>query len=210
MPFIDPDFLFNETQPAERLLFTCADDSDVRKISFEVAKILEQKGNSVFWVDGNLGEKNSKNNSENPSLERVILGQLPLTEAIYKKENVFVLTGESEHSLAELSEHKQYQFLQDLKNIYPNFDKVILSVDGKNPELQKKWVEETADIYLLFSTKNLLLNRTLAWLKENKNKAKGLIGIGKNDQEVLLAYLRLKEILGEIPELILDIKKIAP
>ena len=210
MPFIDPDFLFNETQPAERLLFTCADDSDVRKISFEVAKILEKKGNSVFWVDGNLGEKSSKNNSENPNLERVILGQLPLTEAIYKTENIFVLTGEAEHSLAELSESKQYQFLQDLKNIYPNFDKVILSVDGKNPELQKKWVEETADIYLLFSTKNLLLNRTLAWLKENKNKAKGLIGIGKNDQEVLLAYLRLKEILGEIPELILDIKKIAP
>ena len=71
-------------------------------------------------------------------------------------------------------------------------------------------MKETENIYLLFNTKNLFLNRTASWLKENENRAKGLIGIGKNDQEILLAYQRLKEILEDVPELVLDIKKIAP
>ena len=210
MPFIDTNFLLNDTQPMERLLITCADDSDVMKTSFELAKILAQQGNSVLWVDGNLGERPFENFPENPNLEKVIMGKLPLTEAIFQAENVYILSGKSEHFLAELPPASQYQFLQDLEDTYPNFDKVILSVDGKNPVLQKKWIEETENIYLLFSTKNLLLNRTLVWLKENMLKTKGLIGIGKNDQEILLTYMRLKNLLGEIPELILDIKKIAP
>ena len=210
MPFIDADFLPEQTPPAERLLVTSADDSDVVKASFELAQILAQQGDSVLWVDGNLGEKAFGNEPDNPSLEKVIMGQLPLTEVIYKKENVFVLAGLAKQCLAGLSVSRQYQFLQDLKNIYPNFDKVILSVDGKNPALQQKWIQQTDNVYLLFNTKNLLLNRTLAWLKENLQKTKGLIGIGKNEQEVLLTYIRLKNILGDIPELILDIKKIAP
>lgn len=208
MPFIDPDFLPCEAQPAKLLLMTSADDSDVTKISFELAKLLEQKGNSVLWIDGNLGEKSPNFGLENPNLEKVILGQLPLTDAIFQIENISVLAGHSKHCLAELPESKQYQFLTDLQDTYPNYDKVILSVDGKNPTLQQKWIQQTDNTYLLFKTKNLLLNRTLAWLKENQ--AKGLIGLGKNDQEVLLTYMRLKDILGVIPELILDIKKIAP
>ena len=210
MPFIDPNFLPKESQPISRLLITSADDSNVIYTALELAKILEKKENTVLWVDGNLGEQSPSEDFKNQNLERVLSGQLPLTEAIQKIENVSVLAGITHPFLAELSDMQQYRFLQDLKKVYPNFDKVILSVDGKNPVLQKKWMNEAENTYLLFNTKNLLLNRTLAWLKENDHHVNGLIGIGKNDQEVLLAYMRLKEVLGDIPELILDIKKIAP
>ena len=210
MPFIDPNFLFHESQPVQRLLITCADDSDVIKTSFELAKVFQKNGEKILWVDGNLGEHLPASFSDNINLEKVILGQLPLTQAIQQIENISVLTGISKHFLAEVSERQQFQFLQDLRDIYPNFDKIILAVDGKNPTLQKKWMDEAERIYLLFNTKNLFLGRTSAWLQENQKKAVGLIGIGKNDQEVLLAYMRLKEIVSEVPELILDIKKIAP
>ena len=210
MPFLDSNFLMDEKSSFSRLLITSADDSDVVTISFELAKLLNKNGNAVLWIDGNLGERNALNTFDNSDLREILSGQLPPTQAIQQIENIFVLTGKSESFLAEQSDIKQCQFLQGLRNLYPNYDKVILSVDGKNPALQQKWMNEAENIYLLFNTKNLLLNRTLAWLKENPLKAKGLIGIGKNDQEVLLSYMRLKEILGDIPELILDIKKIAP
>lgn len=210
MPFIDPAFLLNDEIPLSRLLITSADDSDVIKTSFELAKVFSKTENPILWVDGNLGERLPTHFPLNPDLEKVISGQLPLTYAIKKHENIFILTGKAEHFLAELPETKQYQFLQDLKNIYPHFQKVIITVDGKNPTLQKKWMKEVESAYLLFNCKNLFAGRTATWLETNKNLVKGLIGIGKNDQEVLLTYLRLKEILGSIPELILDIKKIAP
>ena len=208
MPFIDPDYLLDETPKTQKILITCADDSNVTKVSFELAKMFHQMGNSVLWINGNLGENTLPNIPNSTELEAVFCGKLPLTHAIQNIEGLSVLTGISKHFLAELSETNQYQFLQDFKKLYPNFDKVVFTVDGKNPILQKKWIEETENTYLLFSTKNLFLNRTANWL--NENKADGLIGIGKNDQEILLAYMRLKEILGEVPELILDIKKIAP
>ncbi len=210
MPFLDSNFLMDEKSSFSRLLITSADDSDVVTISFELAKLLNKNGNAVLWIDGNLGERNALTTFDNSDLREILSGQLPPTQAIQQIENIFVLTGKSESFLAEQSDIKQCQFLQGLRNLYPNYDKVILSVDGKNPALQQKWMNEAENIYLLFNTKNLLLSRTLAWLKENPLKAKGLIGIGKNDQEVLLSYMRLKEILGDIPELILDIKKIAP
>ena len=210
MPFIDPAFLLNEHNSLSRLLITSADDSDVIKTSFELAKVFYETEKSILWIDGNLGERLPVGFSGNPDLEKVLSHQLPLTYGIQKHKEISVLTGNSEHFLAELSETTQYQFLQDLRNIYPYFRKIIIAVDGKNPTLQKKWMKEVESAYLLFSCKNLFLGRTAAWLDENKHLVKGLIGIGKNDQEVLLAYQRLKEILGEIPELILDIKKIAP
>lgn len=210
MPFIDPDFLLDEKKVISKVLITCADDSDVLKYSFELAKFWCTKGNSVLWVDGNLGEPHKENIQPNPDLEKVLRGVLPLTHILQEAEGVSVLSGYADICLAELDEIKQYQFLQDLNEIYSNFDKVILCVDGKNLNLQKKWMEVADNVYLLFNAKNLLLGRTLNWLGENPSKAKGLIGIGKNDQAVLLAHMRLKEILGDIPELILDIKKIAP
>ena len=210
MPFIDSDFLLDEKKEISRVLITCADDSNVIKNSFELAKVWHAKGCHVLWIDGNLGESLPDGMVAHPDLEKVLLGQLPLTQVLQEVEGISVLTGLSEHFFAELSEIKQYQFLQDLNKIYPNFDKVILSVDGKNPILQKKWMGQAESIYLLFHAKNLLLGRTLTWLQENPLKASGLIGIGKNEQAVLLAYMRLKEILGNVPELILDIKKIAP
>ena len=210
MPFIDPNFLSEETQPVSHLLITSADDSNVIDTSLELAKILAQQGNSVLWVDGNLGKKSPSDDFKNPDLNRVLTGQLPLTEAIQKVGNISILAGITHPFLAELSDINQYRFLQDLRKVYLNFDKVVLSVDGKNPVLQKKWMNEAESTYLLFNTKNLLLNRTLAWLEENNHRTNGIIGIGKNEQEVLLAYMRLKKILGEIPDLILDIKKIAP
>lgn len=208
MPFIDPTFLFNEKPQIQRILITSADDSDVIKTSFKLAKTLSEKEGPVLWIDGNLGEHSLKETEPTDILEKALTGQIPLTEALKEIEGITVLEGSSKHFFAELSETSQYQILQDLKNIYLNFNKVILAVDGKNLPLQRKWMKQAENIYLLFNAKNLLLNRTLSWLKENT--AKGLIGIGKNDQEVLLTYLRLKEILIELPELILDIKKIAP
>ena len=210
MPFIDADFLLDETTPAHQLLITSADDSDVLSVSFELAKILQKTEQSILWIDGNLGERLPFDFPESPEIEQVILGEIPVTHALQSKDNITVLTGKAKHCLAECSEILQFQFLQDLRTIYPHFDKVIICIDGKNPTLQKKWLNETKDVYLLFNAKNLLLNRTITWLNENKNLAKGLIGIGKNDQEVLLSYMRIKEIIGEVSELILDIKKIAP
>ena len=175
-----------------------------------MAKVFYETENSILWIDGNLGERLPVGFPENPDLEKVILGKLPLTYGIQKYKNISILTGNTKRFLAELPETNQYQFLQDLRSIYPYFRKIIIAVDGKNPTLQKKWMKEVESAYLLFNCKNLFLGRTAAWLSENKHLVKGLIGIGKNDQEVLLAYQRLKEVLGEIPELILDIKKIAP
>ena len=209
MPFIDPDFLSSEKNQVQRILITSADDSDVVKTSFELGKLLARDRNPVLWVDGNLGE-HSMEEEANTALDNVLEGQLPITELLKEKEGVVVLEGFSKYFFAELSETKQYQLLQDLRNVYSNFNKVILTVDGKNPVLQQKWMNEAESIYLLFNCKNLFLNRTLSWLKENTQKTKGLIGIGKNDQEVLLTYMRLKNILNEIPKLVLDIKEIAP
>ncbi len=208
MPFIDPEYLLNEKISTQRILITGADDSDVVSISFQVAKSLKQMKTSVLWIDGNLGERGKSESSD--TTQKVLKGQLPATEILQEKEEISVLEEKADYFLGELPVQKQYQFLQDLKELYPNYDKVVIAVDGKNPELQKKWMEQAENIYLVFNAKNLLMNRTLAWLKENKNKTKGLIGLGKNNQEVLLAYMRLKNILGNIPELILDIKKIAP
>ena len=210
MPFIDSDFLLSEKETIQTLLITSADDSDVIHSSFELAKIFHQKGNTVLWVDGNLGESSPENFTNSQNLERVILGQLPITEAIQEVEGISVLTGHAKIFLAERTEIEQQQFILNLKILYPNFDKVILTVKGNNPILQKEWIDAAENVYLLFRTKNLLLGRTLNWLKENGKHTKGLIGIGKNDQEILLTYMRLKEILGNVPELILDIKKIAP
>ena len=69
MPFIDPALLFNEIHPIRRLLITSADDSDVIKTSFELAKIYQEKGESILWVDGNLGENNLDLFPENAVLE---------------------------------------------------------------------------------------------------------------------------------------------
>ena len=208
MPFITPDLLFHETSSFRHLLITSADDCDVIKTSFELAKLLYKGGESVLWIDGNLGENQPFQMAEDPNLEAVLSEQLPVTQIIQQIEGVSVISGIAKHFLGEQTNIKQQQFLQDLRLLYPNYDKVVLAVNGKNPELQKKWMAETENIYLMFNAKNILLNRTLAWLKENT--AKGLIGIGRNDQDVLLSYMRLKEVLGEVPELILDIKKIAP
>lgn len=210
MPFIEQAYLIDETEPIQRLLITCADDSNIEPISFELAKFFQKQGQSVLWIAGNLGEKTDTTLPENIDLNRVLSGQVPATQVLQEKEGVFVLTGKADCFLAELSEEMQYQFLQNLKNLYPNFDKVVFAVDGKNLSLQKKWMNEAQEVYFVFHSKNLFLNRTSAWLKENAHLVKGLIGLGKNDQEVLLAYQRLKEILEEVPELILDIKKIAP
>ena len=210
MPFIDPSLLLEENNPIQRLLITCADDSNVIDISFELAKIFRDQNQSVLWIDGNLGESTPDFFQTSSDLKRVLSGELPLTQALQTQDKISILAGKSDVFLAELPKHQQYQFLNDLQKLYLNFDKVIFSVNGKNSSLQKKWMKEAQEIYLVFNAKNLFLNRTLTWLKENRTKVKGLIGLGKNDQAVLLAYMRLKEILDEIPELILDIKKIAP
>lgn len=210
MPFINSDFLFDDEKTVSQVLITCADDSNVIQHSFKLAIFWADKGYNVLWVDGNLGEHPLKDIDSSPDLKKVLQGKLPLTHVLQKVQGISVLAGNTDIRLAELDEMKQYQFLQDLNKIYSNFDKVILAIDGKNPALQKKWMEVTENIYLLFNAKNLLLGRTLNWLEENPTKAKGLIGIGKNEQAVLLSYMRLKEILGKVPELILDIKKIAP
>ena len=164
MPFIDPDFLWEEKTPIQILLITCADNSNVVKTAIELAKICHDKGNSVLWVDGNLGENNLKNIYENPTLEKVIQGLVPLTEAIQQINGISVLSGHSKHFLAEQPEVVQQQFISDLKKVYSNFDKIILSVNGKNPALKKKWLNGTENVYALFNAKNLLLNRTASWL----------------------------------------------
>ena len=99
MPFIDSDFLLSEKKNIQTLLITSAEDTNVTQSSFELAKIFHQKGKSVLWVDGNLGESSPENFPENPNLERVILGQLPITEAIQNVEGISVLTGCTKHFL---------------------------------------------------------------------------------------------------------------
>ena len=95
MPFIDSTFLLNEISPLSRLLITSADDSDVVKTSFELAKAFFKSENSIFWIDGYLGERLPPDFPENPDLEKVISGQLPLTYGILKHKNISVLTGNS-------------------------------------------------------------------------------------------------------------------
>ena len=90
MPFIDPAFLLNEVQPVQRLLITSADDSDVIKTSFELAKAYQKKGEHILWVDGNLGEHTFEKIPQNPDLRKVILGQLPLTEILQQIEDITV------------------------------------------------------------------------------------------------------------------------
>ena len=96
MPFIDPALLLDETVPIQRILITSADDCDVIKISFELAKLLNKKGNSVLWVDGNLGEHSLDEGAFNPDLEKVLKGHLPLTQVIQETEGISVLCGLSE------------------------------------------------------------------------------------------------------------------
>ena len=104
MPFIDPEFLLDETETVHRLLITSADDSDVVSTALKVAKDLQKKGYNVLWIDGNVGEKTPEGFDDIPELERVILGQLPITHALRKKEKITVLTGKAPQCLAECSE----------------------------------------------------------------------------------------------------------
>ena len=74
----------------------------------------------------------------NLDLQKILSGQSPLTQVLKTMNNISVLTGHASQFLAEADEITQYRFLQDLTEIYPNFDMVILAIDGKNPILQKK------------------------------------------------------------------------
>lgn len=205
MPFIDNNFKISTPIQAKRILMTAADDSPVYKAAENLARFLQHQNQNILLIDGDLG--NGAN--ENPNLSQVLRDKGAITKAIRKIQNVAVLGGKSDYSLAQTSPCFQLQFLSDLQLYEEHFNRTITAIGPQNVQLQNLWLEWADKTILFFKNNNIFLEKTAEFLSLYKNKISGLIGIDTNLHETRLAWMRIKEIVPETPDLILDIKKIA-
>ena len=101
------------------------------------------------------------------------------------------------------------QFFSDLQIYEEHFDRVIIAISSQNFHLQQLWLDWTDRTFLFFKNDNLSLEKTVNFLINHAHRVHGLIGTDKNPHETRLAWMRIKKIVPDAPDLILDIKKIA-
>ena len=205
MPFIDNDFKITTSIQVRRILMTTADDSLVYKAAENLAYFLQNQGQSILLVDGDLG--NGPN--ENKPLTKVLDDKAAIAKDVKKMRHLAILGGKSEISLAQNSDVFKKQFLSDLQLYEENYDRTITAIESKNIDLQNLWLTWADKTFLFFQNESLSMEKTAEFLSTHPNQICGLIGTNPNPHETRLAWMRLKEVIPDTPELVLDIKKIA-
>ena len=205
MPFIDNNFKITAPIQAKRILMTTADESPIYQEMESLAHFLKNQEQHILCVDGDLGN----GLKENDALNKVLQDKGAIPKAVQKTHHLAVLGGKSNQTLAQSSDSFKMQFLADLQLYEEQFDHVIVAIGSHNTQLQELWLKWTNTTFLFFKNENLSLERTANFLTKYSHKINGLIGISKNLHETRLAWMRLRKIIPETPDLILDIKKIA-
>ena len=205
MPFIDNDFKITTPIQAKKILMTAADQSPIYQETEKLAHFFKNQEQRILCVDGDLGN----GNTPNPYLNKILQDRGAIAKAIKKIHHLAVLGGKADLSLAEQPNWFQQQFLSDLQLYAQNYDRIIVAIGSQNTQLQNLWLSWADKTFLFFQNENLYLEKTADFLSQHAKKIGGLIGVNPNTHETRLAWMRLKKIVPETPDLVLDIKKIA-
>lgn len=205
MPFIDNDFKITPLIQTKRILLTTADEAPVYKATENLAKFLQSQQQRTLLIDGDLGN----GTADNPELSQVLHDNAALPKAVKHINQLSVLSGKADTSLAQNSQSFKMQFFSDLQIYEELFDRVIIAISSQNTHLQQLWLDWTDKTFLYFKNDNLSMEKTVNFLINHTHQIHGLIGSDKNPHETRLAWIRLKQIVPDAPDLILDIQKIA-
>ncbi len=205
MPFIDNDFKITPPIRSKRILLTTADEAPIYKATESLAIFLQSHQQRTLLIDGDLGN----GTVENPELSQILHDKGGLPKAIKRINHLSILSGKADTSLAQNSESFKMQFFSDLQIYEELFDRVIIAISSQNIHLQQLWLDWTDKTFLYFKNDNLSLEKTVNFLTNHTHQIHGLIGTDKNHHETRLAWMRLKKIVPDAPDLILDLKKIA-
>ena len=205
MPFIDNNFKITNSIQAKRILMTTADQSPIYQETEKLARFLQNQEQRILCVDGDLGN----GIAENPNLTQVLQDKGAIPKAIKKIRHLSILGGKAEQSLAQTPNYFQQQFLSDLQIYEEHFHRIIVAIGSQNTDLQNLWLSWVDKTFLFFQNENIFLEKTAEFLIQHPKQVYGLIGISPNPHESRLAWMRLKQIVPQTPDLILDITKIA-
>lgn len=205
MPFIDNNFKIISPLEAKRILITTADQSPIYQETEKLAKFLQNQDQRILCIDGDLGN----GVTENPYLDQVLQDKGAIPKAIKKIRHLAILGGKSNLSLAQKPLWFQQQFLSDLQVYEEHYNRMIVAIGSQYTQLQNLWLNWADKTFLFFQNENIFLEKTVEFLINHPNCVYGLIGINTNPHETRLAWMRIKKIVPETPDLILDIKKIA-
>ena len=205
MPFIDNNFKITTPIRAKRTLITTADEAPVYRTTESLAQFLQSQNQRILLIDGDLGN----GSADNPELTKVLHDKAAIPKAVKHINQMAVLSGKADCSLAQNPESFKMQFFSDLQIYEEHFDRVIIAISSQNFHLQQLWLDWTDRTFLFFKNDNLSLEKTVNFLINHAHQVHGLIGTDKNPHETRLAWMRIKKIVPDAPDLILDIKKIA-
>ncbi len=192
----------------KKILFLSLENRPIHSLTVEYARFLQQQSLSPLWIDGNLG--NSDSNKIYDPLDKMLQDKAAISKTIRRQKDLSILSGKANKTLLNCSKTFQHQFLCDLNTISIHFDKLIVSLMTSDNDFQDLWLSWAESRYLFFSSDNFSLEKTAQFLINCPYKIQGLISTDSNSHQSLLAWIRLKQIVGEVPPLITDIKKIAP
>lgn len=205
MPFIDNDFKITPQIQAKRILITTADEAPVYKATEALAHFLQQQNQHTLLIDGDLGN----GSIDNPALTQVLTDKGAMPKAIKKIDNLSILSGKADRTLAQNPDSFKMQFFSDLQIYEEHFERIIIAISSQNAHLQKLWLDWTDKTFLFFKNDNLSLEKTVDFLINHAQQIHGLVGTDEDPHETRLAWMRIKKIVPDAPDLILDIKKIA-
>ncbi len=189
----------------KNFLFLSVDGANILPMSFSVCQFLKENGYTTLLIDGNLGV--STQDEIDTDLDKVLSDKAAISKAIHTTKGVSYLSGKASHPFATKSKNYQNQFLADLNTLSGNFDKIFAALSSESSNLQELWLSWAEKKYLFFQTENLFLEKTAEFLHNYPNQIDGLISLNKNPHLSRLAWIRLKKIIPDLPELIIDIKQ---
>lgn len=204
MPFINAP-LQNTNAFYKNVLFLSVDGGDTWTSALSLCQFIKSQKLLPLLVDGDLGV--SLKEKIDLHLDKVLMDKAALSKAIHYTKQIPVLSGRATHPLSTKPKSFQRQFLSDLIILSGNFDKTIVSLSLENTNLQELWLSWAEKKFLFFQTNNLFLEKTAQFLLDYPNQIDGLISLNNNPHLSRLAWLRLKKITPDLPELISDIKQ---
>ena len=206
MPFIN-NSPQTENLSFKNILYLSVDHSDIHSQTVEIAKNYLTQNLNPLWIDGNLGF--SDNDKIYTPLDKMLNDKAAISKAIRKINHLSILSGKATHPLVTLPLNFQQQFISDLSLLSGNFDKMFVSLSSSDTQLQELWLSWADKTYLFFKTENLFLEKTAQFLSDYVSQIDALISLNPNPHTSRLAWLRLKKMIPDLPELILDITKAA-
>ena len=206
MPFINIP-LQNTNTLYKNILFMSVDGSDTWSSAFSLCQYIKNQNHLPLLVDGNIGV--SLKEKIDLHLDKVLMDKAALSKAIHYIKQIPILSGKAIHPLSVKPKSFQQQFISDLIILSGNFDKTIVSLSSENISLQELWLSWAEKKFLFFQTSNLFLEKTAQFLFDYPNQIDGLISVDNNPHLSRLAWLRLKKMFPDLPELISDIKQTA-